>query len=140
MGIRYIWVCSNDRCQNKLPAVSGGYDREFQAVTQTRICSSCKDVKDYIVGDASDIQNYWSSSESKHKLTFSEISSDIIENGVDKSPEIECSNCGGKTIPWSRTCPKCGSLMVAGDNDGLALVSRACSAAICLWDAEPMEK
>lgn len=95
MGERFNWTCPAQGCGGVVKDVSGGWDRGFFVQTETRICHSCRYVRDYAIGVVSDPGH-------------PHIPREIAE-ATDSDPR--CAKCGGQTMAWDRTCPECGTAM-----------------------------
>lgn len=97
MGSQLSWICTASACEHELERpVSGGKDRGFTAKTETRICTACRDVADYVIGAVSDPSHQ----------TFS-----ADELAARANPDPPCSQCGARTTAWNRRCPICGKPM-----------------------------
>lgn len=96
MGMFSDWHCQTPGCNVVVRQVSGGPDRGFVALTETRVCTDCRAVRDYTIGLASEGGD---------------------ETNTDKrgqapvEPSPRCARCGGTTVPWDRSCPRCGGPM-----------------------------
>jgi len=95
MGSRYDWICRSPECGHVVHSVSGGRDRGFLAWSETRVCATCQEVRDYEVGLASDPSH----------CEFSEA-----ELAAADQPNPPCI-CGAATTAWDHTCPRCGATM-----------------------------
>jgi len=62
--------------------------------------NSCRNVRDYKIGVVSD-------------RTHQTFTSKELE--LQANPNPACSNCGGETIEWDRSCPVCGWPMKSGN-------------------------
>lgn len=84
--------------------VSGGKDRGFVALTQTKVCQDCREVVDVLIGKAMD-------------------PSAGKDTAIPRTKQ-ECPVCEGHSLKvWrGNTCPKCGTKMKKGGG------------AVCLWD------
>ena len=96
MGKRTEWLCQTEGCHIVVGPVAGGFSRGFVTRTQTRICTECMTVRDYMVGVVSDPSHQ----------TFT-----ADEQAARADPSPACAICGGETAPWNRRCPRCGGPM-----------------------------
>jgi len=99
MGMRCDWRCPH--CATTTEPVSGGHDRGFHAATQTRLCLTCKTVQDLEIGVMSD---------PSHRIFTPE------ESRARANPDPVCGTCSGRTVPWDRSCPSCGTPMERGEH------------------------
>ena len=100
MGQENTYKC--DSCSYSV-LTSGGHDVGMRAVTDTYICTSCKEIVDVLVGERGQVYP---------KDDIPELVNDILE----QSEFYSCPDCNSKEslVIWDtekRPCPKCDGQM-----------------------------
>ena len=116
MGSLFNWYCPNEECSFTVEMVSGGKDRGMASLTETRICTKCKYIGDYVVGIQDRgwrlrkfLEGSYDTSEKENKPGFAPI--------INKDPNPMCRICNEKTEPWDCHCPNCGGIMLRGTEE-----------------------